>query len=187
MGDNVGGGAPGDGTLLAHALHAARMRAFACLYDPNSVAECDRAGVGAQLAPHLGGRHDLSLGAPLHVKVTVRSLHDGHFTEPQPRHGGQTTLDMGRTAIVETESRLTIMLTSRRLMPSSLRQLTHCGLDPASFDILLAKGVHAPVAAYAPVCKTIIRVNTPGPTCADMRSFAYHHRRRPLFPFEPIG
>jgi microcystin degradation protein MlrC len=79
------------------------------------------------------------------------------------------------------------MLTSRRAMPSSLIQLTHCGLDPSSFEVIVAKGVHAPVAAYAPVCKTIIRVNTPGPTTADMRSLTYSHRRRPLFPFEPIG
>jgi microcystin degradation protein MlrC len=65
-----------------------------------------------------------------------------------------------------------------------LNQLTSCGIDPQSFQILVAKGVHAPVAAYAPVCKQLIRVNTPGVTCADMRQLTYTHRRRPLFPFE---
>jgi microcystin degradation protein MlrC len=91
---------------------------------------------------------------------------------------------MGKTAIVETEGGLTLMLNSRRVMPASLRQLTQCGLEPADFRVIVAKGVHAPVAAYAPVCKTIIRVNTPGPTTADMRQLSYNHRRRPLFPFE---
>jgi microcystin degradation protein MlrC len=93
---------------------------------------------------------------------------------------------MGRTAIVETagDNPLTIMLTSRRTMPSSLRQLTHCDLDPLTFEVLVAKGVHAPVAAYEPVCRTIIRVNTPGPTTADMRQLTYRNRRRPMFPFE---
>ena len=54
------------------------------------------------------------------------------------------------------------------------------------FRVLVAKGVHAPVAAYREVCKTFIRVNTPGVTCADMTRQIYHHRRRPLFPFEEI-
>jgi microcystin degradation protein MlrC len=38
----------------------------------------------------------------------------------------------------------------------------------------------------APVCRRLIRVNTPGVTCADIRQLHYAHRRRPLFPFEEI-
>ena len=49
---------------------------------------------------------------------------------------------------------------------------------------LVAKGVHAPVAAYAEVCRGFIRVNTPGVTTADLSRLQYHHRRRPLHPFE---
>jgi microcystin degradation protein MlrC len=44
--------------------------------------------------------------------------------------------------------------------------------------------VHAPVAAYSPVCPTLIRVNTPGITTADMDQLEYQNRRKPLFPFE---
>ena len=58
-------------------------------------------------------------------------------------------------------------------------------LDPAHFRVLVAKGVHAPVAAYAPVCQHLIRVDTPGVTTADLSRLTYHHRRRPMFPFEP--
>ena len=186
MGDNVGGGSPGDGTVLAAALHRAGVRAFVCLYDAHTVIECERKGVGATITSSLGGRHDASLGSPLKISAKVRTLHDGHFIEPQPRHGGITNYDMGRTAILESadDARLTIMLTSRRTMPTSLRQLTHCDLDPTTFDVIVAKGVHAPVAAYESVCRTIIRVNTPGPTTADMRQLTFKNRRRPMFPFE---
>ena len=52
--------------------------------------------------------------------------------------------------------------------------------------IIVAKGVHAPVAAYSPVCPTMIRVNTAGVTSADMTSFNFKERRRPMFPFEEI-
>ena len=74
---------------------------------------------------------------------------------------------------------------SRRMPPFSLMQLTSCGVTPAEFQILVAKGVNAPLAAYAPVCKTIIKVNTPGCTTADLLQLAYTHRRRPMFPWEP--
>ena len=94
-----------------------------------------------------------------------------------------SSFDQGPTAIVETGN-VTVMLTSRRMVPFSLEQLRSCNLDPASFDILVAKGVNAPLAAYREVCPTSLRVNTPGSTCADMTKLDFHNRRRPMFPFE---
>jgi microcystin degradation protein MlrC len=91
---------------------------------------------------------------------------------------------MGPTAIVETDEGVTVQLTSTPVLPFSLGQLTSCGLDPGEFHILVAKGVHAPVAAYAPVCKSVMRVNTPGVTAADVERLTFHHRRRPMYPFE---
>jgi len=77
------------------------------------------------------------------------------------------------------------MLTSQRLFPVSLGQWTAFGIDPSQYRFIVAKGVHAPVAAYRDVCPCMIRVNTPGVTSADPLSFAYRHRRRPMYPFEP--
>ena len=111
---------------------------------------------------------------------------DGKFEETEVRHGGIRRFDQGPTAVVRTDTGLTVILTTNRMAPFSLNQVTSCGLDPAAFRVLLAKGVHAPVAAYAPVCKHLIRVNTPGVTTADMRALDYRHRRRPLFPFEAV-
>jgi microcystin degradation protein MlrC len=72
------------------------------------------------------------------------------------------------------------------MVPFSLGQLTSCGIDPKQFDVIVAKGVHAPVAAYEEVCPTMIRANTPGVTTADMTRLPFHQRRRPLFPFEAM-
>lgn len=188
MGDNVGGGSSADGTELLAAIHAAQIGpAFGCLYDPQAVAACDSAGVGAQLQLSVGGKTDNLHGEPIQVEVTVRSLHAGKFSEPLPRHGGITEFDQGRTAIVETAGGLTLMLTSLRMVPFSLQQLISCELDPASFRILVAKGVNAPIAAYRDVCTSFIRVNTIGSTCADMSRLNYQHRRRPMFPLEPAA
>jgi microcystin degradation protein MlrC len=185
MGDNVGGGSPGDSTFMAAALHARREGpAFVCLYDPGAVADVQAAGPGRRVRLRIGGKTDDRHGAPLEAEFTVIGLHDGRFDEPDPRHGGLTSFDQGRTAIVSTDCGLTVMLTSRRAVPWSLRQLTSCGLEPASFRFLVAKGVHAPVAAYQAVCRSFVRVDTPGVTSADLSRLDYRRRRRPMVPFE---
>jgi microcystin degradation protein MlrC len=186
MGDNVGGGSPGDGTILAHALHARRLApAFVCLADPDSVVQATAAGVGGRLRLALGGKTDRRHGEPLLAEVTVRGLSAGRFEEPEARHGGFVSFDQGPTAVVETDAGLTVMLTTRRMTPFSLRQLTSAGLEPKRFRVLVAKGVNAPLAAYAPVCRHLLKVDTPGVTSADLGRLEYRQRRRPMFPFEP--
>ncbi len=185
MGDNVGGGAPGDGTRLAHEICRRRLSpALVCLFDPGSVREVETAGPGRRVRLRAGGKTDGLHGEPLEDDFTVVGLHDGRFEESEPRHGGFTAFDQGRSAVVRSDGGLTLLLTSRRMAPFSLHQLASCGLDPAAFRCIVAKGVHAPLAAYAPVCRHFIRVDTPGITAADMTRLEYHHRRRPMFPFE---
>jgi microcystin degradation protein MlrC len=185
MGDNVGGGSSADGTELIAAIHAQRIGpSFGCLFDKQAVAICNQAGIGQQVSLAVGGKTDALHGSPLQVELTVDSLHDGQFQESQPRHGGISKFDQGLTAICSTESGLTLMLTSRRMVPFSLEQLRSCGLNPAGFRYLVAKGVNAPIAAYAEVCNTFLRVNTRGSTSADTRQLEYRHRRQPLYPIE---
>jgi microcystin degradation protein MlrC len=185
MGDNVGGGSPGDETVLAHAMHERKLpKSFVCICDPEAVAQAQAAGEWGTCQFSVGGKTDKRHGTPLNCEATVVGLFDGRFEESQPRHGGFTHMDQGPTAVIRTDDGLTIMLTSRRLPPFSLRQLTAHGLQPEDFHLLVAKGVSAPIAAYKEVCKHFIRVNTPGCTTADIAQLAYQHRRRPMFPFE---
>ncbi|MFM9116852.1 MAG: M81 family metallopeptidase [Planctomycetota bacterium] len=187
MGDNVGGGSPGDSTFLAQAIVERRIpRSLVVIYDPESVQQARAAGVGARVTLAIGGHTDRQHGAPLVGEFEVVSLHDGEFTETQARHGGLARCQQGLTAVVRGATDLTIILTSLRMPPFSLGQITSCGLDPTQFHLLVAKGVIAPVAAYAPICRELIRVNTPGVTTADMKSLRYEHRRRPMFPFEDL-
>jgi microcystin degradation protein MlrC len=186
MGDNVGGGSPADGTLLAHEiLRQGVTPACVCLNDPEVVRQATGAGTGAKLTLTIGGKADNRHGTPLTATFTVRGLYDGKFEETEVRHGGVRSFDQGPTALVESDTGLTVVVTSRRTAPFSLRQLTAFGVEPGKFRVLVIKGVHAPVAAYAPVCSRLIRVNTPGITTADLGSLTFHHRRKPLYPFEP--
>ena len=185
MGDNVGGGSPGDGTTLAHAIHRRRLsNCFVCLYDVEAVAAAKRAGRGSTLKLAVGGHTDDLHGAPLEANFEVVSLHDGRFEEPEARHGGVSHFDMGATAVLRTDAGLIVMVTSRRVFPVSLGQLTSCDINPRALHLIVAKGVVAPVTAYSQVCRELVRVDTPGSTSANMERLEYRNRRRPMFPFE---
>ena len=186
MGDNVGGGSPADGTLLFDALDAAGVEGvLVVLHDPAAVAACAAAGAGSSVSLEVGGKSDDRHGRPVPIEGRVRLLHDGCFVEEQPRHGGQRVQNQGLTAVVETRRDHTVILTSLRLAPFSLEQILSLGVKPERKRVLIAKGTVAPRAAYEPVSARVVEVDTPGITAADPAHFAYRHRRRPMFPFEP--
>lgn len=184
MGDNIGGGSPGNNICLLEGLETdGTLNYFVCI--------CDPAAVEVACGYEPGDTYALSIKGTamdgvkdISFQVSLLTLTDGHFQEANPRHGGQVNYYMGKTAVVARPDGSVIMLTSLRVPPFSLGQLTSCLLDPRSFDVIVAKGVIAPIAAYAPVCPSVIQVNTPGVTQADMTMFTYKNRRKPLFPFE---
>lgn len=186
MGDNIGGGSSADGTCLLRELHEnSADRSLVILYDPEAVVIACEAGVGSELELTVGGKSDSLHGEPFTAVFQVNSQHQGKFQETTARHGGFTDFDQGSTAIVCTvDTGIIVMLTSKRVPPFSLKQLTAFGLDPLEFSIIVAKGVVAPLAAYSPIARSIIYVDTPGVTRADMTQLKYKHRRQPLFPFE---
>lgn len=184
MGDNVGGGSPGDGTALAKALLESQVDSgFVIINDPQTVAVTEGKNAGEMIDLQVGGKSLDVYGPPISGSFELLGQYDGTFTDLRVRHGGFTHYDQGRTAVLRQHG-LTLLITSRRIPPFSTGQLTACGLDPAQFRIMAAKGVHAPLAAYEEYCTTFLRVNTPGVTTADLNQLEFHHRRRPLYPFE---
>jgi microcystin degradation protein MlrC len=186
MGDNVGGGSHGNSVYLLDQLEdETKENVFHCIHDP--------AAVQLAITHETGDRFELQFGQrPEHVPARTRLVTlvfkgPGSFDETRPRHGGQVHFDMGPIAIVKTESNHVVMLTTLRVPPYSLRQLTAFGINPLDFDAIVAKGVNAPIAAYKDVCPAIVQVNTPGVTAADMTLFHFDNRRVPLYPFEEIN
>lgn len=185
MGDNIGGGSPGNNVCILEALEKEKKyRYFECIYDPHAVRTLEKHQIGELIDIEIVGVDGTEMKSlPMRVKLWKIS-EEGTFKEDHPRHGGQVNYRMGKTAIVTTENASVIMLTSLRTVPFSLQQLLSFDIEPKDFDVIVAKGVNAPIAAYAPVCPTIIQVNTPGVTQADMTMFQFRNRRKPLYPFE---
>lgn len=184
-GDNVGGGAPGDGTfLLQELLDQNASGAVMVLADPEAARTCVQAGIGATVNMHVGGKTDQRHGAPVAITGRVRSLHDGQWVETAARHGGVRYNDQGLTAVLAWGDGNLLCLTTRKYPPFSLGQITSLGIDPSKQRILVVKAAIAYRAAYEPIAAEIIEVDTPGLTAVNPRQFEYKHIRRPLWPLD---
>ena len=185
VGDNIGGGSSADSTfILAEAQRMAVSSVLQTLYDPESVDACVVAGVGEGVTLAVGAKTDDLHGRPVRVTGTVRAIVDGLWEDPGVTHGGFRYFDAGRSVRLDTTDGHTLLLTSRRVGNKSRHQMYSAGIHPETYRIVVAKGVVSPRPAYQPIAGEIILVNTPGVTTADLSTFAYSRRRRPLYPFE---
>jgi microcystin degradation protein MlrC len=179
-GDNVLGGSPGDTTAILQEL--LRQDASGWI-----VTICAPAAVKAATNAGLDGEFDQSIGdPPVRIRGRVRSLHAGRYMEPEVRHGGARFHDLGHSALIEAdgstpELQNLVLLTSLRSHPNSIHQLVSCGIYPERQRILVAKGTIAPRAAYQPVAKKIVLVDSPGATAINPAHFHYHRARQGLF------
>jgi microcystin degradation protein MlrC len=185
VGDNIGGGASGDSTvLLAEARRLGVRRYLQTLYDPEAVATCVAAGPGATVTLPVGGKTPDSPHPPVEMTGQVRRIAAGAFEDPAPTHGGWRFFDGGPTVVLETPEEQTLVLTSRVIGNTSIQQMYTLGIRPEQQQVVVAKGVHSPRPAYAPIAAELIMVDTPGVTAANLQRFTYRQRRRPLYPFE---
>jgi len=167
-GDNVGGGSPADSTLILEELLKQKADGWViAIYDPDSVEQCVKAGIGATVSLMVGGKTDKLHGPTLPITGRVRTLHDGTYEEHERRHGGARYGDSGLSAVVEVNRSAAgkgglLVLNSKRTPPMSIHQLTSVGIVPQQQKILVAKGTVAPRAAYAPVSAEILIVDSGG-------------------------
>lgn len=185
VGDNLGAGTPGDGTvLLSELLRQGADGALVLLCDPEAVATCAAAGVRTQVTVTVGAKCDRHHGSPVEITGTVRLLHDGIFRNIGPMRDGVCE-DQGRTAMVETSGVL-VVLTERRMPMWNLQQLRALGIEPTRLRIVVVKAAIAYRAAYTPIAARIIEVDTPGLAAADVRRFQYKKLQRPMYPLDQI-
>jgi len=185
VGDNVGAGTPGDGTIvLAELLRQGACGSLVLLCDSQAVRACIASGVRTRVKVCVGAKVDRHHGVPVEITGVVRSLHDGVFRNIGPMRDGVRE-DQGRTAVVDTGGVL-VVLTERRMPMWNLEQLRTLGIEPGRLRIIVVKAAIAYRAAYAPIAKRIIEVDTPGLAAADVRRFEYKRLKRPIYPLDPI-
>jgi microcystin degradation protein MlrC len=187
VGDNMGAGTPGDSTFILEGLLRERRRNWLLTaVDPEAVAQCVSAGVGAHVDLVVGGKADRRHGTPQRVSGRVRLVtHGAYRAYDEKVHAGHKVFDGGMRAVVEVDGGGTIQLTELPVMTMTLDQHYTAGTDPRRYDLVVAKGVHSPQPAYNPIASRIVYVDTPGISTANPRFLGHEHRRRPMYPFEP--
>ncbi len=182
--DNVGGGCPGDGTVLLAELLAQRaQRAVVALADPESVAQACSAGVGAEVTLRVGGKTDDWHGEPVEVRGRVRLISDGRYVHTGSWMTGRE-MNMGRSVVLACDG-VTLLLSERKTVPFDAGQLRSQGILPEAQHILVVKSAIAWRAAYGDLAQAVIEVDTPGLCTTHLERFPYRNLRRPIYPLDP--
>ena len=188
--DNIGGGAPGDGTGLLRALLSTGLpNAAVCLADPATVATLAGHDPGDRVRLAVGGRGSRLDPGPVELEVELVALNDGRFElEDKQSHLASMCgdrFDMGPCAVVRYAG-LTLLLTSVKTPPFDLGQWRSQGLEPTSFSFLGVKAAVAHRRAYAPIATRMLWVDTPGPCSSRLATLPFRRLRRPVWPLDEV-
>lgn len=185
--DNCGGGAPGDSTHLLRALldAGATDTCFAFMYDPEVAAAAHRAGVGATIDVKLGGKHDGVHGAPLDLRVYVKSLSDGRFTYSTPMLAG-VRVNMGLMARLQVDG-IDIVVGSARSQTFDTEPFLLHGIDVTRYKIVALKSSQHFRAAFGPLAAQIFTSDAPGLTTLRVDGFDRTRPAGPLWPKDPAA
>jgi microcystin degradation protein MlrC len=190
IGDNPGGGTPADGTTVLEALLrlGADNAVVVPINDPETVQQAISAGEGATVDLKLGGKVDDQHGDTLDVTAKVVRITDGEFTHKGPMGTG-THRTLGPTVVLAIESQgggtVEVIVTSFRYQPTDLEVLRSQGIEPTEKQIIVVKSSVHYRAAFTPIAKEMIEVDTPGLTTPHLERFEYNRLQRPIYPFDP--
>ena len=181
--DNIGGGSPGDGTVLLEKLLAAKAQdTVVTIADAEAVTQAIDAGITSNVTLRVGGKTDSMHGAPIQVRGRVRLISSGEYVHKGSYMTG-TTMRMGHTVVLDCDG-LDLVLMERKTMPFDAQQLRSLGIEPADKKIIVVKSAIAWQAAYGDIAREIIYVDTPGICTANLKTLPYKNVRRPIFPLD---
>ncbi len=182
--DNPGGGGYADATNLLRAMLDAGLdnAAFASIVDPAAVALGEAAGVGAAIEVDLGGHTDPQFGPPIACRGIVRHLSDGAFVNDGPMWQG-VTMSMGPTMVLGIGG-VDVVVCTHRLQTTDLQAFRSQGIEPTGKSVLAVKSSHHFRAAFAPIARKVLVVDS-GALCShDVRRFGFTKLRRPIWPLD---
>ncbi len=186
--DNIGGGAPGDGTGLLRAFIKYKLsNAAICLNDPDAVTHLQALKIKDKTVLSMGGKGSRLDAGPVSIEVELVSRSDGKFElEDKQSHLASMSgnyFEMGPCAVVKHEG-IYILLTSNKTPPFDLGQWRSQGIDPAKLSVIGVKAAVAHRRAYDPIAKQMFWVDTPGPCSSNLKTLPFKNVSRPIFPLD---
>lgn len=182
--DNPGGGAPCDGTVALRGMIDAGFQGgvVGILFDPETVDQAHRAGVGEVISARIGGKTDDRHGKPIESDAYVRTLSDGRFRYGGPMRRGLPG-DFGKMAVLVVGG-VEIVLASKRQQLLDSEMLRIVGITPETRRLLVAKSAVHFRADLGPLAAHIFDADTPGIHRPDFANYTYTNVRRPIYPLD---
>ena len=177
--DNAGGGAPSDCTFILRRLVDRNIgnTVVGMFWDLGAIQICAEAGEGATLDLRVGGKCGPTSGMPVDVRVTVRAIVAEHS---QDVFGARWPL--GRSVWVEAEGGLHLVLCSIRTQVYGTDAFTGLGLTLPDKALIVVKSAQHFHAAFAPLAKAVLYVDSPGAISADFERIPYAVRSLDYWP-----
>jgi microcystin degradation protein MlrC len=183
VGDNIGGGTTGDGTvLLAELLRQDARDAVIVIADPEAAQAAIAAGPGGAFDGTVGGKVDALHGDPVRVTGRVRLISDGRWVHEGPENAG-VLVESGPTAVVVSGG-VSVVLTSTKIAPGDQQQLKSVGIWPDRKHIIVVKAAIRWKGGYEPIARHVLYVDTPGLGATDLTRFPFQHLTRPIYPLD---
>ena len=184
--DNTGGGSPGDSTGMLRAFLDADLQDACILYmvDPESVAQCHEAGVGAELNLVVGGKSSPMQGDPCRMKGLVKAISDGRFRYDGPMFEGLGG-NMGDSAHI-SQGGVHVLLVSRQEQPFDTAFARTLELDPKHCRYIGVKSAAHFRAGYESWAGAIYSVSEPSVHNPAAGRLAFKRLGRKLYPLDDI-
>lgn len=184
--DNTGGGSPGDSTGMLRAFLDADLEDACILYmvDPEAVAACHQAGVGAELDLEIGGKSSPMQGNPCLMQAVVKAVSDGRFRYDGPMFAGLEG-NMGDSAHI-CQGGVHVLLVSRQEQPFDTAFARTLELDPKHCRYIGVKSAAHFRAGYESWAGAIYSVAEPSVHNPAAGRLAFKRLGRKLYPLDDI-
>ena len=139
----------------------------------------------AEIDVVLGGHTDPSMGGPVKAKAIVKMLSDGEFKNDGPMNAGVGT-SMGPTAVLRIGG-IDVVTISNRIQTIDLQVFLSQGIDPRTKSVVVVKSVQHFRAAYAPIAREVILVDSGGICSPDIHRLKFTKLRRPIWPLDGVN
>ena len=188
--DNTASGGTMDATRVLAEIMAQGLQdvaAFA-IYDPQAVAQCMQAGVGAQVKLSVGGKLAMTQVPHAHpalpLEGVVKTLSFGRYRAKGPMSKGARQ-DMGHAAVVDTGA-VEVVLISRHVEPFDVNALLSVGIDPMQKRFVMLKSRVHWRAGLGQLAAATVDCAGNGVCTSDYSDLTFHRLRRPIYPLDPL-
>ena len=180
--DNAGGGAPTDNTTILRRLieRDVQNAALGPIWDPIAVRLCFDAGLGASFPLRFGGKIGPASGLPIDAEVTVIGLKRDCW-----QSFGPTQVPLGDCAAVRIGG-VEVVLITKRTQALGLELFSNLGIDPHTKKLVVVKSTNHFMAAFGPIAKQVLYIESDGPLSRDYRKIPYKKVQRPIWPLDEV-